>query len=404
MIYNDKDFSNTLVDFFAGLNELGKLFAESLENYSKENYDEVESISNQSPAEDCDCNECDCVQCAGKEPKETPKNTETIHEAYELFLEDYSVDNIEKAQKTMAPKLNSLTFAMRCSKFSFAEIHFKFTGVSYDFYWDAENDRFSGTESNPITSHNVYWHELTNEVRYFDMQYDNEKAETTEIPVEDPEPGCRYKNEAFYPDGEKCKNCPDRDKCYTDIKEVKTDEKAKSAIYNDAGELIDEQEIPSLKDYTTGNTSVVVEESPKESKCIPLETLDEEHTNNLCELNNSLCKERPAASEVVSIAQALYDRINKKFDVSESNYIKLMLDAVQYILDNDMFDIFIDPASNKINQIRFSLGLVTGAIKTPMPENILDKIHLTNFINEMKTRFGFKSVTFNKDNFYCELV
>ena len=81
-----------------------------------------------------------------------------------------------------------------------------------------------------------------------------------------------------------------------------------------------------------------------------------------------------------------------------------MLDSVQYILDNDMFDIFIDPASNKINQIRFSLGLVTGAIKTPMPENILDNIHLTNFINEMKTRFGFKSVTFNKDNFYCELV
>ena len=170
------------------------------------------------------------------------------------------------------------------------------------------------------------------------------------------------------------------------------------------GELVDEQEIPSLKDYTTGNTSAVVEESPKESKYVPLETPDEEHTNNLCELNNSLCKERPAASEAVSAAQALYDRINKKFDVSESNYIKLVLDAVQYILDNDMFDIFIDPASNKINQIRLSFGLVTGAIKTPMPENILDKIHLTNFINEMKTRFGFKSVTFNKDNFYCELV
>lgn len=389
MIYNE-DCRAAALEFFNNLAELGKFFNDALESYCNEDYDDVKSVDNS--VEDTEaqtkCGEtvdccCDC-KC---------DDTEEIHETYKLHVTDFSVDSFDNACKAIAPKLNALVFAMRCETFSDVEVIFEFNETTYDFVWNSKNDRFEGKEYSAISTKEVYWYEVKNEVRYTDKTYnDNETAEETVDSAETPDNvnNCIYKNSAFYPYGEKCKDCPHKEECFTDEKDVKLTEDSQDAVYTADGDAITEEEIPSLKDYTAEERKTVEKEEEK------IHT--KEHVS----------PETVVTEPKIFTGASLYKDLNNKFKKDEEKYIKILLTGVQNLLASGIYTICKCDDNTDINKIKFSLGEVRACVKAPYSSEISEYvdniIHPANFAKAIEKAFEFKHVDIYNGDVYCQLI
>ena len=230
--------NNSTAEFLESFIKLGEFFGAALDNYLNENYNDVDSKEDDGIKEPTDCcceKECDCCEdCNNNEEKTSsvPASSTIKCDEYTLIISDYSVKLYEDALKVMAPKLNQMTFNMRICNYGQITLEFRFSGLSYTFTWDKDLDKFIGVQDTTLSTKEVYWDEIEEQVK--DLT-------------------------------------PEK---WDELLEENTNKESQSATYTKDGDAIKEEEIPSLKDYTqSGKKPTTAEEPSVENTPITGQTL-----------------------------------------------------------------------------------------------------------------------------------
>lgn len=229
--------NNSTAEFLESFIKLGEFFGAALNEYLNENYNDVDSKEDDGTEESSDCcceKACDCCKANNNE-EETTENTvgsTKEYDEYKLVISDYSVKTYEDALKIMAPKLNQMTFTMRICNYGQIIIEFRFSRLSYKFIWDEDLDKFIGVQDTTLSTKEVYWDEIEEQVK--DLT-------------------------------------PEK---WDELLEENTNKESQSATYTKDGDAIKEEEIPSLKDYTqSGKKPTTAEEPSVENTPITGQTL-----------------------------------------------------------------------------------------------------------------------------------
>ena len=229
--------NNSTAEFLESFIKLGEFFGAALNDYLNENYNDVDSKEDDGTEESSDCcceKACDCCKANNNE-EETTENTvgsTKEYDEYKLVISDYSVKTYEDALKIMAPKLNQMTFTMRICNYGQIIIEFRFSGLSYKFIWNEDLDKFIGVQDTTLSTKEVYWDEIEEQVK--DLTAEK----------------------------------------WDELLEENTNKESQSATYTKDGDAIKEEEIPSLKDYTqSGKKSTTAEEPSVENTPITGQTL-----------------------------------------------------------------------------------------------------------------------------------
>ena len=338
-----------------------------------------------------------------------------------------SIYDRESALKVMSPKLNEMTFAMRTGEYKDANLLFKFGEVTYSFSWNKDADEFVGIAESSGISSSVIWNEINNAIESDEIHKANdssvndgkkEKAEET-----NPEE-CKYKDNLFYPYGETCKNCKNKLKCFSDetLENAAKPVDASSYTYDLYGNPIDESEIPSLKDYTNKENDYDVDTendydvNTENDYDVDTEVADDENIDECdiddCNITIENDEECPVEDNTTSeckldmtlTGRSLYDKLNKEFSSKESVMISYILNAIEKILLNDMYDVEIRSDETDISTIYFSMGLVKAHMKIELTSNIYEVVHMHHLKDAIKKKFKFANVTFANDKIYCDLI
>ena len=163
--------NNSTAKFLESFIKLGEFFEDALNNCLNENYNDVDSKEDDGTEEPSDCcceKACDCCKDCNTNEEETTEDTasSTIKcDEYTLIISDYSVKLYEDALKVMAPKLNQMTFNMRICNYGKIILEFRFSGLSYKFRWDKDLDKFIGVQDTTLSTKEVYWDEIEQQVK-----------------------------------------------------------------------------------------------------------------------------------------------------------------------------------------------------------------------------------------------
>ena len=285
--------NNSTAEFLESFIKLGEFFGAALNEYLNENYNDVDSKEDDGTEESSNCcceKACDCCKSNNNE-EETTENTvgsTKEYDEYKLVISDYSVKTYEDALKIMAPKLNQMTFTMRICNYGQIIIEFRFSGLSYKFIWDEDLDKFIGVQDTTLSTKEVYWDEIEEQVK--DLTAEK----------------------------------------WDELLEENTNKESQSATYTKDGDAIKEEEIPSLKDYTqSGKKPTIAEEPSVENTPITGQILYNKLNNNF-----SISEECAIESALVGVEKIL---ISDKYEVvvsEKDNDIHKIKFTINQIIDN----------------------------------------------------------------------
>lgn len=285
--------NNSTAEFLESFIKLGEFFGAALNEYLNENYNDVDSKEDDGTEESSDCcceKACDCCKANNNE-EETTENTvgsTKEYDEYKLVISDYSVKTYEDALKIMAPKLNQMTFTMRICNYGQIIIEFRFSGLSYKFIWDEDLDKFIGVQDTTLSTKEVYWDEIEEQVK--DLTAEK----------------------------------------WDELLEENTNKESQPATYTKDGDAIKEEEIPSLKDYTqSGKKPTIAEEPSVENTPITGKILYDRLNNDV--IASEECAIEAALTGVEKILMSdEYEAVVSKKD----NTINKIKFTISQIIDN----------------------------------------------------------------------
>ena len=341
--------NNSTAEFLESFIKLGKFFGTALNNYLNENYNDVDSKEDNGIEEPTDCcceNGCACCEdCNNNEEKTAgvPTASTIKCDEYTLIISDYSVKLYEDALKVMAPKLNQMTFNMRICNYGQIIIEFRFSGLSYKFMWDKDFDKFIGVQNTALSTKEVYWDEIEEQVKDLTLAKRKELEEDLS------------KNDVN-----------------TQELEEDTDKESQSATYAADGNAIKE-EIPSLKDYTRSN---------------------KEYTTS----------EEPSVGNAFITGTILYNKLNNDFSISEERVIESALVGVENILMSDEYETVASEKDGNIDKIKFTINQIIDNMPEALPKDLRLMVHLHTLSRAIEDRFEFAHVEIKNDTVYCNLI
>ena len=341
--------NNSTAEFLESFIKLGEFFGAALNEYLNENYNDVDSKEDDGTEESSDCcceKACDCCKANNNE-EETTENTvgsTKEYDEYKLVISDYSVKTYEDALKIMAPKLNQMTFTMRICNYGQIIIEFRFSGLSYKFIWDEDLDKFIGVQDTTLSTKEVYWDEIEEQVKDLTLAKRKELQEDLS------------KNDVN-----------------TQELEEDTDKESQSATYAADGDAIKEEEIPSLKDYTRSNKDYTISEEPSVENTFITGTI-------------------------------LYNKLNNDFSISEEHVIESALVGVENILMSDEYETVASEKDSNINKIKFTINQIIDNMPEALPKDLRLMVHLHTLARAIEERFEFAHVEIKNDTVYCNLI
>ena len=341
--------NNSTAEFLESFIKLGEFFGAALNEYLNENYNDVDSKEDDGTEESSDCcceKACDCCKANNNE-EETTENTvgsTKEYDEYKLVISDYSVKTYEDALKIMAPKLNQMTFTMRICNYGQIIIEFRFSGLSYKFIWDEDLDKFIGVQDTTLSTKEVYWDEIEQQVKDLTLAKRKELQEDLS------------KNDVN-----------------TQELEEDTDKESQSATYAADGDAIKEEEIPSLKDYTRSSKDYAT-------------------------------SEKPSVENTFITGTILYNKLNNDFSISEEHVIKSALVGVENILMSDEYETVASEKDGNINKIKFTINQIIDNMPEALPKDLRLMVHLHTLARAIEERFEFAHVEIKNDTVYCNLI
>ena len=345
--------NNSTAKFLESFIKLGEFFEDALNNCLNENYNDVDSVDSKEDDRieeptDCCCGKgCDCCEdCSNSEEKTpgVPASSTIKCDEYTLIISDYSVKLYEDALKVMAPKLNQMTFNMRICNYGQITLEFRFSGLSYTFTWDKDLDKFIGVQNTALSTKEVYWDEIEEQVKDLTLAKRKELQEDLS------------KNDVN-----------------TQELEEDTDKESQSATYAADGNAIKEEEIPSLKDYTRSNKDYTTSEEPSVGNTFITGTI-------------------------------LYNKLNNDFSISEEHVIKSALVGVENILMSDEYETVASEKDGNINKIKFTINQIIDNMPEALPKDLRLMVHLHTLARAIEERFEFAHVEIKNDTVYCNLI
>lgn len=289
--------NNSTAKFLESFIKLGEFFEDALNNCLNENYNDVDSVDSKEDDRieeltDCCCGKgCDCCEdCSNSEEKTpgVPASSTIKCDEYTLIISDYSVKLYEDALKVMAPKLNQMTFNMRICNYGQITLEFRFSGLSYTFTWDKDLDKFIGVQDTTLSTKEVYWDEIEQQVK--DLTAEK----------------------------------------WDELLEENTNKESQSATYTKDGDAIKEEEIPSLKDYTRSSKDYTTSEKPSVENTFITGTILYNKLNN----DFSISEEHVIKSALVGVENILMsDEYETVASEKDGNINKIKF-TINQIIDN----------------------------------------------------------------------